>query len=94
MSKLVTRSGRSARKDTTDNTVSWDFSLKKRPSPSSVHGRLKGSVFHAHEVCLRMLENPNEQDDPKLGRYLFIGDSISGHYDDALRTALKGKLNI
>ena len=59
-----------------------------------VHGRLKGSVFHAHEVCLRMLENPNEQDDPNLGRYLFIGDSISGNYDAALRTALKGKLNI
>jgi len=41
-----------------------------------------------------MLEDSKNQDDPKLGRYLFIGDSISGNYDKALRTALMGKLNI
>ena len=59
-----------------------------------VHGELKGDVFYASEVCLRMLEDSKVQDDPSLGRYLFIGDSISGNYDKALRTALKGKLNI
>ena len=59
-----------------------------------VHGKLRGDVFHASKLCLRMLEDSKAQDDPKLGRYLFIGDSISGNYDKALRTALKGKLNI
>ena len=59
-----------------------------------VHGELKGDVFYASEVCLRMLEDSKVQDDLSLGRYLFIGDSISGNYDKALRTALKGKLNI
>jgi hypothetical protein len=59
-----------------------------------VHGEMKGNVFNASEVCLRMLEDSKNQDDPNLGRYLFIGDSISGNYDKALRTALMGKLNI
>ena len=59
-----------------------------------VHGKMDGDVFHASEVCLRMLEDSKAQDDPNLGRYLFIGDSISGNYDKALRTALMGKLNI
>jgi hypothetical protein len=59
-----------------------------------VHGKMEGSVFHAHEVGIRMLEDSKTQDDPNLDRYLFIGDSISGNYDKALRTALKGKLNI
>ena len=59
-----------------------------------VHGRMEGSVFVASEVALRMLEDAKAQDDPKLGRYLFIGDSISGNYDKALRAALKGKLNL
>ena len=59
-----------------------------------VHGKMDRDVFHASEVCLRMLEDSKNQDDPKLGRYLFIGDSISGNYDKALRTALMGKLNI
>ena len=59
-----------------------------------VHGKMDRDVFHASEVCLRMLEDSKNQDDPNLGRYLFIGDSISGNYDKALRTALMGKLNI
>ena len=33
-------------------------------------------------------------DDPKLPRYLFIGDSISGNYGKGLRSALNGKFNI
>lgn len=59
-----------------------------------VHGRVDGDVFLAREVGIRMLEDSRSQDDPKLGRYLFIGDSISGNYGKALRGALKGKLNV
>ena len=59
-----------------------------------VHGKMAGNVFVASEVALRMLEDSKAQDDPNLARYLFIGDSISGNYDKALRTALKGKLNV
>jgi hypothetical protein len=59
-----------------------------------VLGQLKDAVFHAREVGIRMLEDASAQDDPKLGRYLFIGDSISGNYDRALRASLKGKLNV
>ena len=59
-----------------------------------VHGHMQGDVFLAHEVGIRMLEDSRTKDDPKLGRYLFIGDSISGNYDKALRAALEGKLNL
>ena len=59
-----------------------------------VHGHMEGEVFHAREVALRLLEDPGEKDDPALPRYLFIGDSISGNYDKALRAALKGRLNV
>lgn len=59
-----------------------------------VHGRMKEGVFLAREVGIRMLEDPKREGDPDLGRYLFIGDSISGNYDNALRTALRGKLNL
>ncbi|MDA1164274.1 MAG: hypothetical protein O3B13_14355 [Planctomycetota bacterium] len=38
-----------------------------------------------------MLEDSKAKDDPKTGKLLFvIGDSISGNYDRASRTALKG----
>jgi len=59
-----------------------------------VHGHMAGDVFHASEVALRLLEDPAGKDDPALPRYLFIGDSISGNYDKALRAALKGRLNV
>lgn len=59
-----------------------------------VHGQLRDGVFHASEVGIRLLEDASGQDDPTLGRYLFIGDSISGNYDKALRAALKGQLNV
>ena len=59
-----------------------------------VHGQMKGHVFQAREVGIRMLEDPKAKDDPRLGRYLFIRDSISGNYDKALRAALKDKLNV
>jgi hypothetical protein len=57
-----------------------------------VRGAMKNGVFHASEVTLRPL--PQAKEDLSLGRYLFIGDSISGNYDRALRKALKGKLNL
>ncbi|MFT5129382.1 MAG: hypothetical protein ACI8W8_003004 [Rhodothermales bacterium] len=57
-----------------------------------VRGAMKDGVFYADEVTLRPL--PLAKEDPSLGRYLFIGDSISGNYDRALRQALKGKLNL
>jgi hypothetical protein len=59
-----------------------------------VHGHMKGDVFHASEVALRLLEDPAGKDDPELPRYLFIGDSISGNYDKSLRAALQGRLNV
>ncbi len=59
-----------------------------------VHGHMQGDVFHASEVALRLLEDPAGKDDPALPRYLFIGDSIAGNYDKALRAALKGRLNV
>jgi hypothetical protein len=57
-----------------------------------VRGSMKDGIFYADEVTLRPL--PLAKEDPSLGRYLFIGDSISGNYDRALRQALKGKLNL
>ena len=59
-----------------------------------VHGTMKGDVFYADEVGIRMLTDAKGEDDPKLPRYLFIGDSISGNYDRSLRKALKGKFNL
>ncbi|MEO0414448.1 MAG: SGNH/GDSL hydrolase family protein, partial [Verrucomicrobiota bacterium] len=66
--------------------------IKPFQQQAFVRGEMVGSVFHADEVTLRPL--PIKEEDPKLGRYLFIGDSISGNYDRALRQALKGKLNL
>ena len=75
----------------------WDSLVKKISSPLYSKPLFMVSLwrcFPCERTCLRMLEDSKAQDDPKLGRYLFIGDSISGNYDKALRTALKGKLNI
>lgn len=66
--------------------------IKPFEQQAFVRGEMIGDVFHADEVTLRPL--PIKKEDPALGRYLFIGDSISGNYDRALRQALKGKLNI
>lgn len=44
----------------------------------------------------RLRKDPQDEtadDDPKLPRLLFIGDSISGNYGKGLRDALKGKVN-
>ncbi len=68
--------------------------IKPFSQQAYVYGKRVDHVFHASEVGLKMLEDSSLKDDPQLGRYLFIGDSISGNYDRSLRTALKGKLNI
>lgn len=39
------------------------------------------------------LPDPRDSDDPNLPRMLVIGDSISGNYNDAARTALEGIVN-
>lgn len=59
-----------------------------------VYGRINGKVFHADQVLLRPIPDQTATDDPKLPRYLFIGDSISGNYGESLRAAVAGKLNI
>ena len=61
---------------------------------ATVHGRRKGDVFIADEIHLQPIGDQTALDDPKLPRYLFIGDSISGNYDKGLRAALAGKFNL
>jgi len=59
-----------------------------------VVGQRKGEVIHADEIHLTPIGDQAALDDPKLPRYLFIGDSISGNYDSGLRAALAGKFNL
>ena len=59
-----------------------------------VYGKLEGEVFHASHVLLPSVKDRTAKDDPKLPRYMFIGDSISGNYSGSLRKALMGKYNI
>ncbi|MBC8349874.1 MAG: SGNH/GDSL hydrolase family protein [Verrucomicrobia bacterium] len=59
-----------------------------------VVGRKKGAVIVAEEVHLKPIGDQSAGDDPKLPRYLFIGDSISGNYDKGLREFLAGKFNL
>jgi len=61
---------------------------------ASVYGQMRGDVFHASVVLLRPIPDQVAKDNPKLPRYLFIGDSISGNYGPALRKALEGKFNV
>lgn len=61
---------------------------------ATVIGRLEGDIILADEIHLRPIGDQVLLDDPKLPRYLFIGDSISGNYDKGLRKALKGKFNL
>jgi hypothetical protein len=58
------------------------------------YGAMKGNVFYADEISIMRKEDASKNDDPKLPRVLFIGDSISGNYDRAFRGALAGKANI
>ena len=59
-----------------------------------VVGQRKGEVIHASEIHLQPIGDQSGSDDPKLPRYLFIGDSISGNYDKGLREFLAGKFNL
>jgi hypothetical protein len=59
-----------------------------------VVGQRKGEVIHAKEIHLQPIGDQSASDNPKLPRYLFIGDSISGNYDKGLREFLAGKFNL
>ena len=59
-----------------------------------VVGQRKGGVIHAEEIHLEPIGDQSASDEPKLPRYLFIGDSISGNYDKGLRGFLAGKFNL
>ena len=59
-----------------------------------VVGQRHGEVIHATEIHLQPIGDQTALDDPKLPRYLFIGDSISGNYDKGLRESLAGKFNL
>ena len=61
---------------------------------ATVIGQLKGDVVIADEIHVQPIGDQVALDDPKLPRYLFIGDSISGNYDKGLRAALAGKFNL
>ena len=61
---------------------------------ATVIGERKGDILFAQEIHLQPIGDQAAKDDPKLPRYLFIGDSISGNYGKGLREALAGKYNI
>ena len=61
---------------------------------ATVLGQQKGDVLIADEIHLQPIGDQAAQDNPKLPRYLFIGDSISGNYGRGLREALAGKFNL
>jgi hypothetical protein len=61
---------------------------------ATVIGQKKGNVLIADEIHLQPIGDQAALDDPKLPRYLFIGDSISGNYDRGLRETLTGKFNL
>lgn len=56
--------------------------------------RQNNGIVLAKEIHLLPIGDQASLDDPKLPRYLFIGDSISGNYDKGLRETLKGQFNI
>jgi hypothetical protein len=60
----------------------------------TVTGRLKGDVIVADRIQILPIGDQTASDDPKLPRYLFVGDSISGNYDKGLREALAGNFNL
>jgi len=59
-----------------------------------VIGRRKGEVIIADQVHVAPIGDQTANDDPRLPRYLFIGDSISGNYNKGLRAALAGRFNV
>ena len=61
---------------------------------ATIIGKRRGDVIVADELHVEPLGDQVALDDPKLPRYLFIGDSISGNYSPGLRDALTGKFNL
>ena len=61
---------------------------------ADVVGRKKDDVIIAEEIHIAPIGDQTASDDPRLPRYLFIGDSISGNYNNSLRKTLQGKFNI
>lgn len=61
---------------------------------ATVIGKLTNNVIIADEIHVLPIGDATQTDNPKLPRYLVIGDSISGNYDKGLRAALKGKFNV
>lgn len=59
-----------------------------------VTGHLNDTVLLADQIHVLPIGDQTTSDDPRLPRYLFIGDSISGNYTRGLRSALEGKFNI
>jgi len=68
--------------------------VKPFVNQATVVGKLDGDVIVASEIHIEPIGDSAASDDPKLPRYLFIGDSISGNYDKGLRAALAGKANL
>lgn len=63
-------------------------------SRATVTGQKKGDIIIADEIHVLPIGDQTAHDDPKLPRYLFIGDSISGNYNNGLRAELRGKFNL
>ena len=61
---------------------------------ATVIGRKKGDTLVADEIHIMPIGDQTSNDDPKLPRYLFIGDSISGNYDKGLRETLAKRFNL
>ena len=61
---------------------------------ATVIGTRKGNIIVASEIHVLPIGDQVADDDPKLPRYLFIGDSISGNYSRGLRKALDGMFNL
>ena len=61
---------------------------------ATVTGQKKGDIIVADQIHLVPIGDQASNDNPSLPRYLFIGDSISGNYNNGLRKALAGKFNI
>ena len=61
---------------------------------ATVLGRQEGDILIADEIHVLPIGDQAAQDDPRLPRYLYIGDSISGNYTEGLRRALEGRFNL
>ena len=61
---------------------------------AKVFGTRKGGTVFADRVAIRPIGDPVKYENPKLPRYLFIGDSISVGYNSELRRLLDGKVNL